>query len=274
MAGVLLRQRRARPTRRCTGVLAFTRGDRYQAAARLSGDGESLSTRISASDCAQLGQPRYAAAGLRRARGAGINIVGPTSTRPRTRAATNRRLGGARRPRSRAARRHSDSKFLIMPAEESRRQPAGRPLGISCSRSPVYWTSGARPEQPFVEDHPDYGKLYRDRRRRRHDGDGPAREHADLHAASAHEGVDRAIPTPSRTRRTSAIANYRGVGMAMGHGAGSVGAAPVRCARADAVRRHEQLGRRYAGAARSIIERRSTGRPYRDKVPGDDIYAQ
>lgn len=56
------------------------------------------------------------------------------------------------------SRRHSDKDFLIMPGEEPDAYFGGHYTTVF--PRPVYWTHVRAPGQPFVEQHPDYGKVY------------------------------------------------------------------------------------------------------------------
>ena len=89
-----------------------------------------------------------------------------------------------------AARRHSDKKFLIMPADET--STVGLGLGghsdIMYSH-PVYWLEQRAPGEPLVEDHPVYGKLYRIGGAADMMEMTTAREHPRLHAASENQGL-------------------------------------------------------------------------------------
>ncbi len=55
-------------------------------------------------------------------------------------------------------RRHSDREFLILPGEEPNAY-LGAHYTMIFPR-PVYWTQVRRPGQPFLENHPDYGRVY------------------------------------------------------------------------------------------------------------------
>ena len=59
-----------------------------------------------------------------------------------------------------AARRHSDKTFLIMPNEEGAAGGLGGHNDLLTSR-PLFWLPGRTADQPFVEAHPTYGKVYR-----------------------------------------------------------------------------------------------------------------
>ena len=96
---------------------------------------------------------------------AGINILGDVDTARGTRDGNEPDAAGRLATMAAsyaAARRHSDKKFLIMPADETSTVSLG--LGghsdIMYSH-PVYWLERRAAGEPFVEDHPVYGKLYR-----------------------------------------------------------------------------------------------------------------
>ncbi|MCW5979432.1 MAG: hypothetical protein KIT09_15250 [Bryobacteraceae bacterium] len=55
-------------------------------------------------------------------------------------------------------RRHSDREFLILPGEEPDVHFGGHYTTLF--PRPVYWTHVRGPEQPLVEEHPEYGKVY------------------------------------------------------------------------------------------------------------------
>jgi hypothetical protein len=58
-----------------------------------------------------------------------------------------------------AARRHSDRNFLILPDEENTAGSLGGHTDFVVSH-PVFWTTARAEGQPFVEQHPTYGKVY------------------------------------------------------------------------------------------------------------------
>ena len=134
------------------GALAFTRSDRYKAlpgyqvmASHFHMD---LGQRTRASGSLDTKLPD-----LEALRATGINIVSPTD-----------RPGGDGRLEIladyyEAARRHSDTNFLIMPNEEVS-QFLGGHWDLLLSK-PLFWTRDRKPGQPLVEDHPKYGKVYR-----------------------------------------------------------------------------------------------------------------
>lgn len=57
------------------------------------------------------------------------------------------------------ARRHSDKDFLVMPNQEYYGSPLGGHTDLLFSH-PVFWTQGRAANQPLVEPHPKYGKVY------------------------------------------------------------------------------------------------------------------
>ncbi|MBM3795000.1 MAG: hypothetical protein FJW31_13230 [Acidobacteria bacterium] len=57
-----------------------------------------------------------------------------------------------------ACRRHSDKDFLIVPGEEPDAHLGGH--YSSAFPKPVYWTHTRKPDQSFVEQHPQFGKVY------------------------------------------------------------------------------------------------------------------
>jgi hypothetical protein len=57
-----------------------------------------------------------------------------------------------------ACRRHSDGEFFILPGEEANAYLGGH-YNLLFPR-PIYWAHVRTPNQPLVEDHPEYGKVY------------------------------------------------------------------------------------------------------------------
>lgn len=55
--------------------------------------------------------------------------------------------------------RLSDGNFLLLPGEEPNNWFGGHWMNIFAS--PVYWVMDRDEDQPFVEEHPEYGKIYR-----------------------------------------------------------------------------------------------------------------
>ena len=134
------------------GALAFTRGDRFKQlpgyqvmASHFHMD---LGQRLLESGSLDTKLPD-----LEALKAAGITIVSPTD-----------RPNGEDRLEVLAAyyegaRRHSDRNFLIMPNEEVSALLGGH-WDILFSK-PVFWTRDRQPGQPFIEQHPTYGTLYR-----------------------------------------------------------------------------------------------------------------
>jgi hypothetical protein len=58
------------------------------------------------------------------------------------------------------AKRHSDTSFLVLPAQEYYGSPLGGHTDLIFSK-PVYWDVGRAEGQPLVETHPKYGRVYR-----------------------------------------------------------------------------------------------------------------
>jgi hypothetical protein len=133
-------------------ALAYTRGDRFKALAGYQVMASHFHmdlgqrTRESGSLDTKLHD-------LEALKAAGITIVSPTD-----------RPGGETRlsilaDYYEAARRHSDSNFLIMPNEEVS-QLLGGHWDILLSK-PLFWTRDRKPGQPLVEQDPTYGRVYR-----------------------------------------------------------------------------------------------------------------
>jgi hypothetical protein len=114
-----------------------------------------------------------------------------------------------------AARRHSDKNFLIMPNEEGAAGGLGGHNDALISK-PVFWDA-RKAGQPFVEDHPTYGKVY-------HVGSP-----ADMMEMAKRENILIYMPHPRSKGSTGypdAIRNtahfqhdnYRGIGVRWGMG--------------------------------------------------------
>jgi hypothetical protein len=142
-------------------ALAFTRGDRYKPVPGYQ---------VMAQHFHTSPVPRMLAAGGLDARlpdfdamkGVGINIFGPIG-------AGGGGGGAAGGPDVRlknladyyeVSRRHSDSSFLIMPNEEVFTGLLGGHMDLLVSK-PVFWLGSRQKDEPFVADHPTYGKVYR-----------------------------------------------------------------------------------------------------------------
>ena len=147
----------AEPTREA--VLAFTRGDHYKPLAGYKVLSHhyhiDLGQRLVAAGTADVEIEDYSPL-----KAAGINIIG---TAERVRTAGNSSPEEVLRRRQlqlEGARRHSDTDFLVMPNEEYQAPPFGGHLDMLYSH-PVYWLNGRAADQPFVDDIPPYGKVYR-----------------------------------------------------------------------------------------------------------------
>lgn len=113
------------------------------------------------------------------------------------------------------ARAHSDSDFLVLANQEVYGSPLGGHTDLLFSH-PVYWDNRS-PGQPFVEDHPTYGRVY-------HIGDA-----ADLMQMARNEDILISMPHP-RTKGSTGFPDairhepffsdphYQGVGMRWGMG--------------------------------------------------------
>ena len=115
-----------------------------------------------------------------------------------------------------AARRHSDKDFLVMPAEEGMGGALGGHNDFYVSK-PTYWTTTRAEGQPFVEQHPVYGKVY-------HIG-----SQADMMEMARLENILVFMPHPRSKGSTGwpdamkdtahfRHPNYRGIGMRWGMG--------------------------------------------------------
>ena len=133
-------------------ALAFTRGDYFKPMAGYQVMGGhfhmNLADRLRASGSLDTKLPDLDAL-----KAAGMDIVGPTD---RERGADRLEVMA---DYFEAARRHSDTNFLIMPNEEITAYLGGH-WDILFSH-PVFWTTDRAPGQPFVEEHPTYGQVYR-----------------------------------------------------------------------------------------------------------------
>ena len=140
------------------GALAFTRNDRFKA---LPGY-QVMATHFHTAMVARLrrmGGLDARLPDLDLAKAAGINIFAPID-------GSGLGFGAPREDRLKtladyyeAARRHSDTDFLIMPNEEGAAGGLGGHNDLLISH-PVYWTLTREPGQPFVEDDPKYGTVY------------------------------------------------------------------------------------------------------------------
>ncbi len=133
-------------------ALAFTRGDRYKPLPRYQVMANhfhmDLGARLLESGSLDTRLPD-----LEALRAAGINIVSPTD-----------RPNGEDRLEVLAAsfegaRRHSDASFLVLFAEEVSALLGGH--WDLVFPKPVFWTRQRTDDQPFIDEHPTHGTLYR-----------------------------------------------------------------------------------------------------------------
>ncbi len=134
------------------GALAFTRGDRYKPL-----DGYQVMANHFHMDMGarllQAGTLDVKLPDLQALEDAGINIVSPT----------DRPNGEDRLEVLEAlfegARRHSNDRFMVLPAEEVSTLLGGHWDVVF--PAPVFWTRDRQPGQPLVEPHPTHGRIYR-----------------------------------------------------------------------------------------------------------------
>jgi len=115
-----------------------------------------------------------------------------------------------------AARRHSDRNFLILPNEEGAAGGLGGHNDILISR-PLFWLPERKEGQPFVEDHPTYGTVYR--------VGGPAdmmemarRENLLVYMPHPRSKGSTGYPDAIRSRDYFLDEHYRGIGVRWGMG--------------------------------------------------------
>ena len=140
------------------GALAFTRDDRYKPVAGY----QVMATHFHTSMVGRLrhlGGLDVRLPDIDAMKGAGVNIFAPID---------GSRLGFGLPQQDRlktlgeyyeVARRHSDRNFLIMPNEEGGAAGLGGHNDILLSK-PVFWLPTRKEGQPFMTDHPTYGKVY------------------------------------------------------------------------------------------------------------------
>jgi hypothetical protein len=196
------------------GALAFTRDDRFKA---LPGY-QVMATHFHSAMVARL--RRLGGLDMRLhdfdvVRAAGVNIFAPID-------GSGLGFGAPREDRLKtladyyeAARRHSDRNFLIMPNEEGAAGGLGGHNDLLISH-PLFWT-GRTEGQPFVEDHPTYGKVY-------HVG-SPAdmmemarRENLLVYMPHPRSKGSTGYPDAIRSRDYFLDEHYRGIGVRWGMG--------------------------------------------------------
>ncbi len=195
-------------------ALAFTRGDHfkqvpgYQVMATHFHTGMLRRLRQSGSLDTKLGDFEVMKA-------AGVNIFAPidgSGGGPR---------GAADRLKNQAeyyeaARRHSDKNFLVMPNEEVFTGILGGHVDLLLPK-PVFWTNERAAGQPFVEDHPTYGKVY-------HVGsptdmmDMAKRENVLIYMPHPRSKGSTGYPDAIKDTAHFRHENYRGVGFRWGMG--------------------------------------------------------
>ncbi|MBI1872826.1 MAG: hypothetical protein HYS05_02920 [Acidobacteria bacterium] len=148
-------------------ALAFTRGDRFKPVA----GHQVMATHFHTSFVQRLhesGSLDTKLPDLDAIKAAGINIFAPTDVPIFTKFVSGKPewqfARGADRLKLQAdyyeaARRHSDKNFLIMPDEEVFAGNLGGHNDLLLSK-PLFWTQERATGQPFVEEHPTYGRVY------------------------------------------------------------------------------------------------------------------
>jgi hypothetical protein len=134
-------------------ALAYTRGDRYKPLAGYQVMATHFHTGM-VRRLMQLGGLDQTIPDFDLMKGAGVNIFAPIDGGS----------GGGHRLQNlaeyyEAARRHSDTNFLILPDEENTAGALGGHTDFVLSH-PVYWTTTRDAGQSFVEDDPKYGRVY------------------------------------------------------------------------------------------------------------------
>jgi len=166
-----------------------------------------------------------------------------------------------------AARRHSDKDFLVMPNEEVFTGDLGGHNDVLYSR-PAYWTLQRKPGQPFVEQHPAFGKVY-------HVG-----SQADMMEMAKLENMLVFMPHPRSKGSTGwpdamkgtahfNHPNYRGIGMRWGMG---IDGSEVRLCEYRCQVLLDDMNNWVADLPTPPKYIQAISETYR-KGPGDDIYA-
>ncbi len=112
----------------------------------------------------ELGGPDSRLNDVETMKGIGVNIFGVIDgVRGAARRDTGEAFLASQAEYYDAARRQSDRDFLLMPNDENSTSGRGYELGghhdLLLSR-PTFWRNARRPDQPLVETHPKYGKVY------------------------------------------------------------------------------------------------------------------
>ena len=146
---------------------------------------------------------------------AGVNIFGPVGPGGGAGGGIEGRLKSLADYHE-VSRRHSDSSFLIMPNEEVFTGILGGHMDLVMSK-PVFWVGSRGKDEPFVENHSTYGKVYR------------VGSPADMMEMASRENIIMYMPHPRSKGSTGfpdAVKNtdhfrdghYRGIGMRWGMG--------------------------------------------------------
>jgi hypothetical protein len=246
-------------------ALAFTHGDRFKAVPGYKVMGTHYHTSITG---------RLKATGvlpdLDAVKAAGINIYAPIDG---PRSSGLERLEGLA-AYYQTARLMSDKDFLVMPNEEheSNTPALGGHNDLLISK-PIYWTAQRAEGQPFVEDHPVYGKVYH------------LVTPADMMEMARRENMLIYMPHPRAKGSTGypdAIkdtahfldANYRGIGFRWGMG---IDGSETRLCEYRCLQLFDDMNNWVADLPtppkfiHAIAETRSDIGE-RGKVPGDDTY--
>jgi len=139
-------------------ALTFTRGDRFKPLPGYQVMAQHFHTspvpRMLAAGGLDVRLPDFDAM-----KAVGVNIFGPVGPGGGAGGGVEGRLQNLANYRE-VSRRHSDSNFLIMPNEEIFSGILGGHMDLLMSKS-VFWIGSRAKEEPFVVDHPTYGKVYR-----------------------------------------------------------------------------------------------------------------
>ena len=138
-------------------ALAYTRDDRYKAIPGYQVMATHFHTGM-VRRLQQLGGLDQTIPDFDLMKGAGVNVFAPIDGGGGGAAGRGDRLKNLENYYA-AAKKHSDKNFLILPDEENTAGNLGGHTDFVLSH-PVYWTPTRAEGQPFVEDHPTYGRVY------------------------------------------------------------------------------------------------------------------
>jgi hypothetical protein len=138
-------------------ALAYTRDDRYKAIPGYQVMATHFHTGM-VRRLQQLGGLDQTIPDFDLMKGAGVNIFAPIDGGGAGAGGRGDRLKNLENYYA-AAKKHSDKNFLILPDEENTAGNLGGHTDFVLSH-PVYWTATRAAGQPFIEDHPTYGKVY------------------------------------------------------------------------------------------------------------------